>query len=30
LWGLGDGDFDTWPGGAVRPAYTALAEMEKP
>ena len=29
-WGLGDGNFDTWPGGAVRPAYTALAEMEKP
>ncbi|HQE93431.1 MAG TPA: hypothetical protein PLH19_10450 [Anaerolineae bacterium] len=29
-WGCGDTDPDLWQGGAVRPAYTALAEMEKP
>ncbi len=29
-WGQGDTDVGTWPGGAIRPAYTALKEMEKP
>ena len=29
-WDRGDIDLGAWPGGAVRPAYTALAEMEKP
>ena len=28
-WGF-DGDFGTWGGGATRPAYQALMEMEKP
>ncbi len=29
-WGRGDIDLGEWAGGAVRPAYTALAAMEKP